>query len=204
MDREAWHAAVHGVAKSRRRLSDWNDTHLLLPLITLLDITWWVQWLKSCLPLWGTQIQSLVWEDHTCWEATKPASPVLRSNQAHIPQLLKLRSTSWGPLQGKPLKWEAYTSQLENSSCSTQLEKVHTQWRRPMATKTNFFNKLIIKITLFYRRGSVLFQTNEDFAFSFETLLPERTMLIIRHFWNNFTAVICIINDSPGFWKKLH
>ena len=51
-----------------------------------------------------------------------------------------------------------------------------------MATKTNFFNKLIIKITLFYRRGSVLFQTNEDFAFSFETLLPERIMLIIRHF----------------------
>ena len=25
MDREAWHAAVHGVAKSRRRLSDWTE-----------------------------------------------------------------------------------------------------------------------------------------------------------------------------------
>ena len=24
MDREAWHAAVHGVAKSWTRLSDWN------------------------------------------------------------------------------------------------------------------------------------------------------------------------------------
>ena len=25
MDREAWHAAIHGVAKSRTRLSDWAD-----------------------------------------------------------------------------------------------------------------------------------------------------------------------------------
>ena len=25
MDREAWHAAIHGVAKSRARLSDWSD-----------------------------------------------------------------------------------------------------------------------------------------------------------------------------------
>ena len=25
MDREAWHAVIHGVAKSRTRLSDWTD-----------------------------------------------------------------------------------------------------------------------------------------------------------------------------------
>ena len=25
MDREAWHAVTHGVAKSRTRLSDWTD-----------------------------------------------------------------------------------------------------------------------------------------------------------------------------------
>ena len=25
MDREAWHAALHGVAKSRTRLSDWTE-----------------------------------------------------------------------------------------------------------------------------------------------------------------------------------
>ena len=25
MDREAWHAEIHGVAKSRTRLSEWSD-----------------------------------------------------------------------------------------------------------------------------------------------------------------------------------
>ena len=30
MDREAWHAAIHGVAKSRTRLSDWTEDFLYL------------------------------------------------------------------------------------------------------------------------------------------------------------------------------
>ena len=28
MDREAWHAAVHGVTKSQTRLSDWTELRL--------------------------------------------------------------------------------------------------------------------------------------------------------------------------------
>ena len=28
MDREAWHAAIHGVAKSRTQLSDWTKLNL--------------------------------------------------------------------------------------------------------------------------------------------------------------------------------
>ena len=38
MDREAWHAVIHGVAKSRTRLSDWTD------------------WLTDC------KVHTLVWE----------------------------------------------------------------------------------------------------------------------------------------------
>ena len=30
MDREAWHAAIHGVAKSRTRLSDWTELNFLI------------------------------------------------------------------------------------------------------------------------------------------------------------------------------
>ena len=33
MDREAWHAAIHGVAKSRTRLSDWTELNPLSPLL---------------------------------------------------------------------------------------------------------------------------------------------------------------------------
>ena len=31
MDREAWHATIHGVAKSRTRLSDWTELNWSLP-----------------------------------------------------------------------------------------------------------------------------------------------------------------------------
>ena len=37
MDREAWHAAVHGVAKSRTRLSDWIELTSLSLLTTCIQ-----------------------------------------------------------------------------------------------------------------------------------------------------------------------
>ena len=37
MDREAWHAAVHGVKKSRTRLSDWTELTLLSSLLLRLS-----------------------------------------------------------------------------------------------------------------------------------------------------------------------
>ena len=37
MDREAWRAAVHGVTKSRTRLSDWTDFVDLFPSVVFLD-----------------------------------------------------------------------------------------------------------------------------------------------------------------------
>ena len=38
MDREAWRAVIHGVEKSRTRLSDWSDLILLLKLYTIMAI----------------------------------------------------------------------------------------------------------------------------------------------------------------------
>ena len=31
-----------------------------------------VQWLRICLPVQGTRVQALVWEDLTCSQGTKP------------------------------------------------------------------------------------------------------------------------------------
>ena len=47
MDREAWHAAIHGIAKSRTRLSDWTE-HLHPKFVRKYEkgLPWVVQWLR--------------------------------------------------------------------------------------------------------------------------------------------------------------
>ena len=53
MDREAWHAAVHGVAKSQTRLSDWTELNWTYSFT-------FIQWRKSKI-----LISKIIWE----WEA---------------------------------------------------------------------------------------------------------------------------------------
>ena len=63
------------------------------------------QWLRICLPMQGTQVQSLDREDPTCCGATKPMhhkhwawalEPVRHNYWAHVLQLLK-------PMRGEPM-----------------------------------------------------------------------------------------------------
>ena len=50
MDREAWRAAIHGVAKSRTRLSDWTELRTISPMkefqeynIWMIELSlWWI------------------------------------------------------------------------------------------------------------------------------------------------------------------
>ena len=57
MDREAWRAAIHGVTKSRTRLSDWSDLIWKLSLVLVLHFRKWP---------YGTKEHS--------WESTCPSS----------------------------------------------------------------------------------------------------------------------------------
>ena len=43
LDREAWHAAIHGVAKSRTRLSDWTELNLQKNINHSINIYIWKQ-----------------------------------------------------------------------------------------------------------------------------------------------------------------
>ena len=67
-----------------------------------IKINYWAslvaQWLRICLPIQGTQVWALVWEDPTCRRATKPMrhnyractlEPVNQNYWARVPQPLK-------------------------------------------------------------------------------------------------------------------
>ena len=51
MDREAWRAAIHGVAKSQIRLSDWTELNFQCGFLLFLFLLWflWLRFPKLCL-----------------------------------------------------------------------------------------------------------------------------------------------------------
>ena len=74
IDREAWRAAIHGVAKSQTRLSDWTEPN-------------W-QWIWKMFPLWvwihsvSLKVQSLSLLDTQPLEINSRLSQVKRSSQS--------------------------------------------------------------------------------------------------------------------------
>ena len=105
MDREAWHAAVHGVTKSQTRLNDWTelnwtDWHILLnkPLFShwleMPPSSWNESLLHLCLPLVG----KIPWRRK--WQPT----PVLLPVESHGLRSL-VGYSPWGCKESDLAKW---------------------------------------------------------------------------------------------------
>ena len=165
MDREAWHAAVHGVAKSSTQLSDWTELKRieLFPFLLLLfhylptsnksisyrylveiscqETSLMVQWLSVCLPVQGTWVRSLVRKDLTCHRTTKPVHHNYRAC-ALEPGLCNRRSrhseTPRTTTRGRPH--------------SLQPKTVHAQQRRPSTAKDKQIKSL--NICHFFEEGT--------------------------------------------------
>ena len=90
MDREAWRAAVHGVAKSRTRLSNWTELNICR-LNCYAVLLKWTQWHISIISqsVSSVQLLSRVRLFTTPWTVARQASLSIVNTQS----LLKLMST---------------------------------------------------------------------------------------------------------------
>ena len=95
-------------------------------------LPWWrsgaslvVQWLRVCLPMQGTRVRALVWEDPTCRGATRPVSH----------SYWACASGACAPQQERPRQWGPRTAM--SGPRSPQLEEALAQKRRPNTAKIN-------------------------------------------------------------------
>ena len=65
MDREAWRAAIHGVAKSRTRLSDWTELSRITKLCSSLYGVEIKEITSYIIPPFCRQVYLVEWKD--CW-----------------------------------------------------------------------------------------------------------------------------------------
>ena len=119
----------------------WNGEQSYLSHKVFVGIKWdhvgtslAVQWLIIHLPMQGTQVRSLVWEDPTCCGVTGPVchnywtcaiEPACHNCWARMLQLQKLVHLE--PVlcnKKKPLQWEARAPQR-------RVAPAHCNWRKP-------------------------------------------------------------------------
>ena len=94
------------------------------------------QWIRISLPMQGTWIRSLIWEDPTCTWETKPMSHSywVPGSRAHEPQILKAACLE-PVLCNKNHGMSSPCSEVSSNPHSLQPEKACMQQRRPRATK---------------------------------------------------------------------
>ena len=91
-----------------------------------------VQWLRVCLPMQGTQVRALVWEDPTCRGATGPVGH----------KYWACASGACAPQQERPRWWEACASQWGVApACRSKREPSHRN-EDPTQLKIKFKKKI--------------------------------------------------------------
>ena len=103
-----------------------------------------VQWLRICLPVQGTWVWALVWEDPTCCRATKPVchkywdcalEPASHNYWACVLQLLKPARLDPCSATREATAMRSPRTTTKSSPNSPQLEEARAQQWRPNAAK---------------------------------------------------------------------
>ena len=103
-------------------------------------ILWWAslvaQWLRICLPMQGTRVRALVWEDPTCCGATKPVSY----------SYWACASGGCAPPQERPRHWQARAPRWRVAPALRKWRKPSHRNEDPTQPKINIIiNKLMKK-----------------------------------------------------------
>ena len=132
-------------------LSGVSFVHIKVLVVTSLVVLW----LRIHLPVQGTQVRSLVWEDPTCHRATKPvhhscwacAPQLLKPtlSRVHVLQLLSLHAANTeahapracAPQQEKPWQWEACVPQRKVAPAHRTRESPHEAMETRCSQKIN-------------------------------------------------------------------
>ena len=94
------------------------------------------QWLGICLPMQGTRVRALVWEDPTCRRATKPVSH----------NYWACASGACAPQRERPRQWEARAPRWRVAPARWKLEKVLVKKWRPNTVKEKKKKRQIIRV----------------------------------------------------------
>ena len=118
------------------------------------------QWLRIRLPMQGTWVQALVWEDPTCRRATKPVclnywactlDPKRHNKPAHPRATTEPTCLEPGLRNKGNHSNEKPAHHNEEYPCSLQLEKACVQQQRPNAAKNKLIKRKKLKREKVYK-----------------------------------------------------
>ena len=104
------------------------------------------QWLRICLPMQGTRVRALVWEDPTCRGAPRPVSH----------NYWACASGACAPQQERPRQWEARTPRW-------RVSPARCNWRKPSHRNEDPTQPKINKLIKLKKKNSRMFVFREYF-----------------------------------------